>query len=216
MIVLYATAVSIYSAKVAVALEHKGVAYERRAPPGGSYRSSEYRALVPAGTMPAIDDGGFILSESDPIIEYIEETRRGPALLPEEPRARARARFASRIHDLRFEPRVRALFPFVGGEPGAGADAAVAALREATSALAGLIAPSPFAAGKDFSLGDCGWAPTLFLADRLVAALGRPALAHDAPILRWRETLAAVPAVRQVMGAYAGAVETWIRSKSGG
>ncbi len=57
MIVLYATDVSLYSAKVAIALEHKGVPYERRMPPGGSYRAPEYRAIVPAGTLPAIDDG---------------------------------------------------------------------------------------------------------------------------------------------------------------
>jgi glutathione S-transferase len=215
MIVLYATAVSLYSAKVAIALEHKGIRYERRAPPGGSYRAAEYRALVPAGTLPAIDDDGFVLSESDAIIEYLEETRGGPALLPAEPRARARARFASRIHDLRLEPRVRALFPFVGAAPGAGADVAIGALREGIEALAGLIAPSPLAAGKDFSLGDCGWAPTFFLADRLLAALGAPALAYDAIIRRWREALDAVPAVRKVMSAYPDAVEAWIRSKSG-
>jgi glutathione S-transferase len=215
VIVLYATDVSLYCAKVAIALEHKGAAYERRAPPGGSYRSAEYRAIVPAGTLPAIDDGGFVLSESDAIIEYLEETRGGPALLPAAPRARARARYASRIHDLRLEPRVRALFPFVGAANGGGADTVVGALRDAIGALAGLIAPSPLAAGKDFSLGDCGWAPTFFLADRLVAALGAPAPAYDAQTLRWREALDAVPAVRKVMSAYPDAVGAWIRSKRG-
>lgn len=213
MIALYATDVSLYSAKVAIALEHKGVRYERRAPPGGTYRSPEYRALVPAGTLPAIDDGGFVLSESDAIIEYIDETREGTRLLPAEPRARARARYASRIHDLRVEPRVRALFPFIGAPRGA--DAALAALRDAMNALPALIAPAPFAAGAAFSLGDCGWAPTFFLADRLAAALGAPALAYDAAILRWRAALDAVPAVRKVMSAYPHAVEAWIATKTG-
>lgn len=216
MIVLYATDVSLYSAKVAIALEHKGVAYERRLPPGGTYRSAEYRAIVPAGTLPAIDDGGFVLSESDAIIEYVEETRRGAALLPADPRPRARARFASRVHDLRVEPRVRALFPFVGAPRRQAADAALGALRDAIAALPALIAPSPFAAGETFSLGDCGWAPTFVLADRLAAALGAPAIRYDADIRRWREALDAVPAVQAVMGAYAGAVEAWIRSKTGG
>ena len=213
MIVLYATDISLYSAKVAIALEHKGVPYERRMPPGGTYRSAEYRAIVPAGTLPAIDDGGFVLSESDAIIEYVEETRKGPPLLPADPRARARARYASRIHDLRVEPRVRALFPFVGAPHGA--DAALGALRDAITALPTLIAPSPFAAGKEFGLGDCGWAPTLHLADRLAAALGAPALEYAAAIRRWREALDAVPAVKKVMSAYPNAVEAWIASKTG-
>jgi len=215
VIVLYSTDVSLYSAKVAIALKHKGVPYERRAPPGGSYRAAEYRALVPAGTLPAIDDGGFVLSESDAIIEYVEETQEGPALLPAEPRARARARYASRIHDLRVEPRVRALFAFVGAPQGAAADAALAALRDAMHALPALIAPAPFAAGSAFSLGDCGWAPTFFLADRLAAALGAPAMAYDSTILRWRAALDSVPAVKTVMSAYPGAVEAWIASKTG-
>ncbi len=214
MIVLYATEVSLYSAKVAIALEHKGIAYARRAPPGGSYRSAEYRALVPAGTVPAIDDRGFVLSESDAIIEYLEETQGGPALRPSDPRGRARARFAARIHDFRIEPRVRALFAHVGAPRDAAAGTALGALREAMNALPALIAPSPFAAGADFSLGDCGWAPTFHLADRLAAALDAPAIAQDEPIRRWRDALDAVPAVQRVMGAYARAVEAWIASKT--
>jgi glutathione S-transferase len=212
VIVLYATEVSLYSAKVAIALEHKGIAYERHAPPGGTYRSAEYRAIVPAGTLPAIDDGGFVLSESDAIIEYLEETRSGPPLLPADPRARARARYASRIHDLRVEPRVRALFPFVGAAQGAGT--ALAVLRDVLAALPALIAPAPFAAGAAFSLGDCGWAPTFYLADRLAAALDAPALRFDAAIRRWCEALDTVPAVRKVMNAYPNAVEAWIAGKT--
>lgn len=212
MIVLYATDVSLYSAKVAIALEHKGVAYERRMPPGGSYRAPEYRAIVPAGTLPAIDDGGFVLSESDAIIEYVEETRNGPPLLPADPHARARARYAARIHDLRVEPRVRALFPFIGAAQGA--DASLGAMRDAMNHLPALIAPAPFAAGNAFSLGDCGWAPTFYLADRLAAALGAPAIAYDISIRRWREALDSVPAVRKVMSVYPNAVEAWIASKT--
>ncbi len=211
MIVLYATDVSLYSAKVAIALEHKGVPHERRMPPGGTYRSPEYRAIVPAGTLPAIDDGGFVLSESDAIIEYVEETRKGPPLLPADPRARARARYAARIHDLRIEPRVRALFPFIGAAHGA--DSALGTLRDAIAALPALIAPAPFAAGIAFGLGDCGWAPTFYLADRLAAALGGPVLEYDPVIRRWRAALDAVPAVRKVMSAYPRAVEAWIATK---
>jgi glutathione S-transferase len=214
VIVLYATEVSVYSAKVAIALEYKGIVYERRAPPGGSYRSAEYRAIVPAGTVPAMDDDGFVLSESDAIIEYLDETRAVRALLPAEPRARARARFASRLHDFRLEPRVRALFPFVGAGKSAAADAGIAALREAIGALAGIISPSPYAAGAEFSLGDCGWAPTFLLADRVAAALDAPPLAYGAKLLRWREAIDAVPAVQKVMSVYAGAVDAWLRSKS--
>jgi glutathione S-transferase len=134
-------------------------------------------------------------------------------LLPADPRARARARYAARIHDLRVEPRMRALFPFIGAAHGA--DSALGTLRDAIAALPALIAPAPFAAGAAFSLGDCGWAPTFYLADRLAAALGAPAIEYDAAIRRWREALDEMPAVRKVMSAYPRAVEAWIASKTG-
>lgn len=215
MIVLYATDVSLYAAKVAIGLEYKGVAYQRRLPPGGTYRSPEYRALVPAGTVPALDDAGFILSESDAILEYIEETQGGPALLPGDARARARARFASRIHDLRVEPRVRALFAFLGGDP-ARARPAVQALREAVAGLDALVAPAPFAAGAAFSLGDCGWAPTFHIADLLLPVLEEAPLACPPAIAAWRDTLAAMPAVQKVMAPYRDALAAWMRGKFGG
>ncbi len=215
MLVLYATDVSVYSAKVAVALAYKGVAFERRAPPGGSYRAAAYRALVPAGTVPAIDDGGFVLSETDAIIEYIDETRPGPPLLPGDAPARARARFASRLHDFRIEPRVRALFPHIAAAAGERAASEIAVLRDAVAGAETLIAPAPFAAGAAFSLGDCGWAPTLLLADRLLHALGEPRLALGGPFAGWRAELARMPPVGAVLTAYAEAIDAWIRVKTG-
>lgn len=216
MLVLYATDVSVYSAKVAIALAYKGVAFERRAPPGGSYRSAAYRALVPAGTVPAIDDGGFVLSETDAIIEYIDETRPGPRLLPGDAQARARARFASRLHDFRIEPRVRALFPHVGAGTGERAAAEIAALRDAVAAAETLIAPAPFAAGAAFGLGDCGWAPTLLLADRLLNALSVPPLGLGRPFAEWRARLADIAPVGAVLAPYAAAIDSWVHAKTGG
>ena len=49
---------SVYSAKVRIVLRAKGVAFEDVPPPGG-YGSDAYQALVPYGTMPAIEDGRF-------------------------------------------------------------------------------------------------------------------------------------------------------------
>ena len=92
-----------------IVLVNKSVPFEEREPPGG-YRSAAYRAIVPTGTMPAIDDDGFVLSESEAIAEYLEEKFPVPRMLPDTPRERATARFLSRFHDLHLEPQVRALF----------------------------------------------------------------------------------------------------------
>ena len=86
MLTLYATPESLYCAKLRIALRRKGLAWREVAPEGGC-GSAGYRALVPAGTLPAIDDDGFVLAESEAIAEYLEETRPEPAMLPRDPRA---------------------------------------------------------------------------------------------------------------------------------
>ena len=78
--IFHATALSSYSAKVRLVLCVKGIEFEERAPKNG-YRSAEYRALVPMGTMPAIQEGDWVLSESEAINEYLEERYPSPPML---------------------------------------------------------------------------------------------------------------------------------------
>ena len=127
--IFYASALSSYSAKVRVALCVKQVDFEERAPPGG-YRSAQYRALVPMGTLPAIQVGDWVLSESEAINEYLEERYPEPAMLPHDLQLRADVRFLCRFHDLYLEPPVRALFGHV--RPAGRDDAQVALLHAGT------------------------------------------------------------------------------------
>jgi maleylacetoacetate isomerase len=55
-------------------------------------RSPDYLKLNPQGLVPALVDSGHVLSQSLAIIEYLEETRPAPALLPGDPAGRARVR----------------------------------------------------------------------------------------------------------------------------
>jgi maleylacetoacetate isomerase/maleylpyruvate isomerase len=78
----------------------------------GEQRKSNYRAVNPQMVLPAlIDDDGRMLFQSLAIIEYLDETRPDPPLLPKEPFARARVRglaqiVASDSHPL-VVPRIR-------------------------------------------------------------------------------------------------------------
>lgn len=150
--ILYQSPLSTYSLKVRLALAVKGASLDLREPPGGTYRSDEYRALVPPATVPALVDGDFVLTESDAIIEYIDERFAGPVLLPADPQDRARARMVSRLVDLRLEASLRALFPRIkdGHSPSA------ADLEPAEQALV-LVCKMMHAAGP----WCCGAAPTL-------------------------------------------------------
>ena len=70
-----------------------------------------YLALNPQGLVPALEDDGQVFTQSLAIIEYLEEICPEPALLPKDPRGRARVRGLSLIvacdaHPL-IVPRIR-------------------------------------------------------------------------------------------------------------
>jgi len=79
----------------------------------GKQYTDEYLAVNPQGVVPALvlDEGGAPLFQSVAILEYLEETRPEPPLLPKDARGRARVRGLSLIaaadgHPL-ITPRIR-------------------------------------------------------------------------------------------------------------
>ena len=159
--ILYQSPLSTYSLKVRLALAVKGVAPELREPPGGSYRSAAYHALVPPGTVPALVDGDFVLSESDAIIEYLDERCDGPCLLPADMQGRARARMLSRLVDLRLEAGLRALFPQVKERRPIG-PADLEPAERALELVLGMADPGgPWLCGAEPSLPDFGLAAAM-------------------------------------------------------
>ena len=213
--ILYATPLSSYSAKVRIALVAKGVAFEEREPPGG-YRSAAYREIVPMGTLPAIDDAGFVLSESEAILEYLEERHPEPPLLPAGAQDRARSRFLSRFHDLYLEPPVRALFPHVNPARRVPAQVAdrLGELRRRTAQLETFATPAPYALGAALTLADCGYAVTLPLARYIAAALDAP-LTYPQRIDAWVGALETHHAVVTALAPWRGATERWLAGQRG-
>ncbi len=70
--------------------------------PKGEQNAPAFLALNPFGALPVLElDDGSTLTESLPIIDYLEELFPRPALWGETPRARARARELERIADTR-------------------------------------------------------------------------------------------------------------------
>jgi glutathione S-transferase len=85
---------SIFPRRVRVALREKRLAYEDVLVdlPNGGTRTPEFLRLNPFGQVPVLDDDGVVLYESLAILEYLEERRPEPPLLPKGLAARARAR----------------------------------------------------------------------------------------------------------------------------
>jgi maleylacetoacetate isomerase len=77
--------------RVRIALNLKGIVPERRYIHlrKGDQRAPEYLALNPQGLVPMLVDGDARLTQSLAIIEYLDERHPQPALLPQEPAARA-------------------------------------------------------------------------------------------------------------------------------
>lgn len=83
---------SVNVKKVLWMLDEVGVPYER-ADAGmehGVVDTPAYRAMNPNGRVPTIEDGGFVLWESNSILRYLA-MKHGSALYPAEPAARASA-----------------------------------------------------------------------------------------------------------------------------
>jgi len=91
---LYTYFRSSASFRVRIALNLKRLAYEPSFVhlPKGQHRAPEYCALNPQALVPTLADAGHLLTQSLAIIEYLEETRPQPPLLPADPLGRARVR----------------------------------------------------------------------------------------------------------------------------
>lgn len=201
--ILHATPVSVYSCKVRVGMALKGLDWTEVPPPGG-YGSAEYRAIVPQGTVPALVHGGFVLAESDAILEYLDEIGAGPALLPRGALERARLRALSRFVDTRLEPAARALFGFVGGS--SVPESLCDTLHRHLDTLARMSGPGPNLGGTAPALPDCG----LFAVAEVLAMLGR-ALALPLPDLT--ASGRAHPVAGPHLRAYEAVLADWARSK---
>jgi len=208
MLTLYAVPHSLYCSKTRLLLRAKGLQWQEFAPPGGA-ASGQYRALFPFGNLPGIVDGGFALSDSEAISEYLEEVHPSPALLPQGARARAKVRERSRFHDTRLEPALRALFPQVA-QPGAATVAdAIAEISTRLEQLAILVAEA-----HPFDLGDCGYPATFLWIDLLSKALGQ-SLVWPAAVQAYRARLEALPCVTDELRSYRTHCEDWVALKRG-
>jgi maleylpyruvate isomerase len=93
---LYTFFRSSASYRVRIALNLKGISYEqvpvhlRRG--GGEQLGAVYKAINPQALVPALADGGRILTQSLAIMEYLDEKYPHPPLLPKDPADKALVR----------------------------------------------------------------------------------------------------------------------------
>ncbi|XP_072545609.1 maleylacetoacetate isomerase isoform X1 [Salminus brasiliensis] len=82
--------------RVRIAFALKGIEYDQvpvnLIKDGGQQLTDQFKTLNPMKQVPAVTIDGFTLSQSLAIIQYIDETRPQPRLLPSDPKQRAQVR----------------------------------------------------------------------------------------------------------------------------
>lgn len=165
MLELYGFAVSNYYNMVKLALLEKGVAFKEVLFFGG--QSPEALRISPRGKVPVLEcEQGFI-SETSLILDYIEQTQSGKALLPEEPFAQAKVRELAKEIELYIELPARACYP----ESFFGAKVDLAIKEKARAELLAGLATlkrngkfAPYVAGATLTIADVMFCFTVDLA----------------------------------------------------
>ena len=213
MITLYNVPVSSYGAKVRIVLRHKGLAWTELPPPDG-YGSPAYRAIIPAGTVPAIITGDLKLADSEAIAEYLDEAHPTPAMMPEDAAARSQAREISRFHDTRLEPILRGYFGRVA--PANRNPDLIATnarlLQDRLDQLAVMTDPAPLMTGADLAIADCGFVASFIIIDLLQDVLDLPVTLPDS-IAGYASALAAHPSVAEEDQRYRAVLGDWAKAK---
>ncbi len=178
---------SVYVRIARLAALEKGVALERQHLdpflPGGP--PDWFLALNPAGKIPVLRHGDFVLTETQAITAYLDEAFSGPPLQPTEPAARARLRQIQGIVDAyAYRPMVWGLY--VALSEGSAKPEEVARATAETRRALGLLArlaSAPWLLGGAVSLADCHLAPVIQYLTAVPP--GRALLDEVPPLAAW-------------------------------
>jgi glutathione S-transferase len=169
---LYDNAVSTNALKVRFLLAELGLSYDRREVPLTHPRPGWYLAQNPLGGVPALEDDGLVMGESNAILRYLAQRERRDDLYPAAPAERARVdefldRFATTLRGPFFQVESLAL-GFVQGigfgagpRDAQGAGAKAAEIAPKIELFEQLVADNGTVLGT-FTIADCCAAPVLF------------------------------------------------------
>jgi glutathione S-transferase len=155
MLKLHGFVVSNYFNMVKMALIEKGIDFEWvESMPS---QEQDYLSKSPMGKVPCLETDEGFLSETNVILEYLEETFDGPSLMPSEPFQKAKVRELMKEIELYIELPARTCFPeaFFGGSVSDEVkETAKANLTKGVACLKRNASFSPFIAGDSITYAD--------------------------------------------------------------
>ena len=201
MLTLYSGPLSMFGAKVQIALLEKGIAFQLRMVPfdaddGYQPKHPEVVRINPVRKqVPVLIDGDLEIFDSTQIFEYLEDLRPTPSLWPGNAADRARARLLEHRSDEIFFPNVIRLFGLQEDMQGEAAQTACAACARHYVEMDALLAGRDWLAGA-YSFADIA----LYLAQIYAERKGAPLTGATPRLVAWRERVGARAAVRAVVG----------------
>lgn len=96
--IVFGSSLSPFVRKVLAFAAEKGIEVETR-PTGLGSTDPDFLKASPFGKIPALTDGDFSISDSTAIVAYLDALKPDPALIPAEPKARARTMWFDEFAD---------------------------------------------------------------------------------------------------------------------
>lgn len=200
MIKLYGAPISNYYNMVKVALIEKGIDFEEVLTPPS--QDPAYLNQSPMGKIPCIETPDGFLSESLPILEYLESLESDAPLLPLDAFAQAKAREISQVIELNVELVARRGLGGLRGKPVA--DLTISEMQrdlpKGCAAVARLTQFGPFICGETFTYADIVSFFSLILANRIAIAVADTDLMALIPGAQaWFEMMQSRPSVARAI-----------------
>ena len=200
MLTLHGFNVSNYFNMVKLALLEKGVDFKINVVHPS--QDEAFLKISPRGKVPCLETEHGCFSETNVILEYLEETQQGKPLLPKDPFERANVRALTKEIELYIELPARSCYPevFFGGKVDqAIKDKAKVDLLNGVAALKRHGEFSPYVAGNDMTIADLMFLYSIDLASIVAKkAFGIDLLADFPAAKELLELLGKNPHVQQI------------------
>jgi glutathione S-transferase len=200
MIKLHGTPLSNYYNMVKHALLEKGLAFEEVA-----VRPSQEPAFLarsPMGKVPVLETDEGFLTETDAILDYLDESHPQTPLFPAEPYARARVRQLMKTQELYVETPAHDLIMALFGRelPAHVLEHSQPAARRGLAAVGRLVRFDPWIAGKELSAADIVVFYSFTMSNRLTELVYQWNMLPEVPgLAQWYERFAARDIAQRVL-----------------
>lgn len=165
----------------------------------------DYLLKSPMGKIPVLETPQGFLSETDAILDYLDEAFPGPRLFPEEPFARAKVRQLMKVQELYVEtPAHNVIGVLFGREvPQSVKDANRPAAEKGLAALARLVQFKPWIAGAEITAADIFVFYSFALGNRTTQLVYQWDMLQEVPgLAAWYTRFGALDVTRKVMDVF--------------